>query len=130
LALGTLFKSDEALRIGLIDEIAVDKAEAIAKSETFLLKFQNIPPQARTAAKMYIRGKDIQKLITNRQADSDLFVSVISEKKIQKQLGLFVAVLKARKIFKTLTKPFTTIMKMFGGKSKIKKSKKYFNAFY
>lgn len=124
LTLGTLFKTEEALRIGLVDEMAVDKAEAIAKCEAFLLKYQKISPEARSATKLNIRGKDIQKLIDNRQADSDLFATGIVDKKIQKQLGLFVAVLKVRRIFKALTKPFTSIMKMFGGKKQNKKSKK------
>lgn len=122
LTLGTLFKTEEAFRIGLVDEIAADKTEAILACEAFLLKYQKISPEARTMTKMNIRGRDIQKLIDTRQADSDLFASVITDKKIQKQLGLFVTMLKVRKFVKSLAKPFTSIMKIFGGKSKIKKS--------
>ena len=124
LTLGTLFKTDEALRIGLVDEIAVDKAEAIAKCEAFLKRFEGISPEVRAATKLRLRGDDIQILLNKRQEDFELFQSVITDKKVQKSLGLFVNILKIRRVLKSLTKPFGSIMKMFGGKSKVKKSKK------
>lgn len=123
LTLGKLFKTDEALRIGMVDEIVADKAEAIVKCETFLKRYQNIPTAARSATKLSLRGKDIQQLVDSREADIELFASFISGKNIQKNLGLYINVLKLRKIFKTFTKPFASIVKMFGGKSKVKKSK-------
>lgn len=43
LTMGTMFSTDEALKIGLIDEIATDKADAVAKAERFLSKTTNIP---------------------------------------------------------------------------------------
>lgn len=42
LSTGQLFTADEALKIGLIDEIATDKADAIAKAEKFLLRMSQI----------------------------------------------------------------------------------------
>lgn len=124
LTLGTLFKTDEALRIGLVDEVAADKAEAIAKCEAFLLKHQKVNPDARFQTKMLIRGKDIQKLVDSRKSDEEMFFSIVNQDKMQKQLGLFVTVLKVRRLVKKLTSPFTSIMKLFAGKPKIKKSKK------
>lgn len=124
LTLGTLFKTDQALRIGMIDEIAADKAEAIEKCNKFLLQYREIPAAARAATKNLMRGKDIQKLKDTRVADTELFASVITDKKIQKSLGFFVMILSARRILKSLTKPFGSIAKLFGGKPKIKKSKK------
>lgn len=124
LNLGTLFKTHDALRIGLIDEIAVDKSEAIAKCEAFLKKFDGVPPEARAATKLLLRGDDIRKLADHREADVKLFETIITEKKVQRDLGFFVAILKARRVFKALTKPFGFIMKMFKGKSKVKNSKK------
>lgn len=43
LTMGTMFSTDEALNIGLIDETATDKADAIAKAESFLAKTAKIP---------------------------------------------------------------------------------------
>jgi len=124
LNLGTLFKTDEALRIGLVDEVAADKAEAIAKCEAFLKRFDGISPEVRAATKLQLRGGDIKRLTDDRQADFELFHSIITDKKVQKSLGLFVTILKVRRVLKSITKPFGSIMKMFGGKSKSKKSKK------
>lgn len=124
LTLGTLFKTEEALRIGMIDDTAVDKAEAITKCENFLMQYQKIPAAARSGTKNQLRGQDIQKLIDTSEADIDIFVNFINGKNIQKSLGMFVMLMKVRKVFKSLMNPVGTIAKMFGGKSKkIKKSK-------
>lgn len=123
LLLGKLYKTDEALRIGLVDELATDKADAMAKCEKFLLNSQLASPQARALTKMSLRGPAIQKLIDTREFDFNRFHKVITEKKAQRNLGLFVAILKVRRVLKALTKPFGPIMKMFGGKKKSKKSK-------
>lgn len=60
LTTGRLFSTEEAKSVGLIDEIATDKNDAILKAEAFLQKFTNIPPLARSLTKSSVRGKDIQ----------------------------------------------------------------------
>lgn len=97
LTLGTLFPTDEALRIGLVDEIAVDRAEAIAKSEAFLNRFKKIPPMARALTKQNFRIKDIQELEDNRTADVDLFASTVTNPKVQQSLEIYIQALKAKK---------------------------------
>jgi len=42
LTTGHLFTTDEALKIGLIDEVATDKADAVAKAEKFLVRMSKI----------------------------------------------------------------------------------------
>lgn len=42
LTTGDLFSVDEALKIGLIDEVATDKNDAIQKAEKFLTRFAKI----------------------------------------------------------------------------------------
>jgi 3,2-trans-enoyl-CoA isomerase len=42
LTAGRMFASDEALKIGLIDEVATDKADAVAKAEKFLVGMSKI----------------------------------------------------------------------------------------
>lgn len=97
LTLGTLFSTEEALRIGMIDEIAVDKADALAKSETFLARFKKIPPMARALSKQNFRIKDIQELEDNRTSDIDLFEAAVSNPKVQKSLELYIEALKSKK---------------------------------
>lgn len=123
LTMGKLFKTDHALRIGMVDELAIDKDDALAKCEAFLLLQQKVSPDARKAVKHSLRGKDIQDLVDNRQADIELFSGFITGKKIQQSLGLFVNILKLRRVAKTLTKPFGAIVKLFV-KPKVKKNKK------
>lgn len=60
LTAGQLFKTEEALKIGLIDEIASDKAQALSKAEAFLSRYEMIPPVARGYTKSYLRGADIE----------------------------------------------------------------------
>jgi len=97
LTLGTLFNSEEALRIGLIDEIAADKADALSKSEAFLNRFKTIPPMARALTKQTLRIKEIQELEDNRSQDVELFVALATHPKAQQSLGMYIEALKQKK---------------------------------
>jgi Delta3-Delta2-enoyl-CoA isomerase len=121
LTLGTMFTTDEALRIGLIDEIATDKADAIAKCEKFLLNFQKINPNARKSTKMTLRGADIKQLEANREADIDVFANFVTQKDIQKSLGLYMGVMKARKVMKNLMNPIGFVKSLFKSEKSNKK---------
>lgn len=87
---GTLFSTDEALNIGLIDEIADDKADAIRKCVAFLDRFKKIPPQARGITKQMIRKKEIDEIANNRQRDIDEFVAAVRSPEAQKQFEIFL----------------------------------------
>lgn len=97
LTLGTLFPTEEALRIGLIDEVAVDKADAVAKCETFLKRFKKIPPLARALTKQHFRIKDIQNLEDNRSSDVDMFAATVTNPIVQKNLEMYIEALKNKK---------------------------------
>lgn len=60
LTTGRMFTTDEALKVGLIDEIASDKADLITKAENFINRFARIPPVARSMTKISFRSKDIK----------------------------------------------------------------------
>jgi 3,2-trans-enoyl-CoA isomerase len=94
LTLGRLFKTDEALNIGLVDEVAESKKEAIAKCEAFLNKYKKIPAMARAITKQNCRQKDIAKLDSDREADIQLFMKSISDQRIQTTIGNYLAALK------------------------------------
>lgn len=97
LTLGTMFTTDEALKIGLIDELATDKADALKRSEQFLLKFAKISPEARAFTKLNCRGKAIAELENNREEDLQKFLFFVNNPKVQKGLELYLQSLKTKK---------------------------------
>lgn len=62
LTTGKMFTTDEALAVGLIDDVVADKTEAIAKSVEFLDLFKKIPAEARALTKQSFRAKALQDL--------------------------------------------------------------------
>lgn len=88
--LGYVFSSDEALKIGLVDEIAANKAEAIAKCEAFLVKFRKVPSLSRGLTKQYCRKDIADKILNNKEREIDAFVQAILEPKNQKVLKSFL----------------------------------------
>lgn len=97
LTLGTMFSTDEALKIGLIDEVATDKADAIKRCQNFLLQFTKVSPDARALTKKTLRGKDIADLEDNREHDLQKFLFFVNSPKVQKGLELYLEALKAKK---------------------------------
>lgn len=96
LTLGTLFSTEEALKVGLIDEVAASKEEGIAKAVSFLDRFKKISPQARSMTKQALRSKDIMELEDNRLQDVDLFVFAVTQPKVQKGLEVYLEALKKK----------------------------------
>lgn len=96
LTLGSMFSTDEALKIGLIDDVANDKADALAKCEKFLAQFAKISPDARAITKKQFRSKDIADLETRREEDLQLFLFVVNQPKVQKGLEIYLESLKKK----------------------------------
>jgi len=96
LTTGRLFKTDEALNVGLVDEIAASKEEGLQKAELFLQRFARIPPTARALTKQSLRGGDIQNLVNNQQKDLEAFLAHVNQEKIQKGLELYLESLKQK----------------------------------
>lgn len=97
LTLGTMFKTDEALSVGLIDEVAADKADAIKRAEQFILQFAKISPEARALTKKLYRGQAIAELEEHREEDLQRFMFAVSQPKVQKGLELYLESLKSKK---------------------------------
>lgn len=57
---GRLYKTDEALKVGLIDETAENKDDALAKAEKFFARFDAVNPIARLLTKQELRGETIK----------------------------------------------------------------------
>lgn len=97
LTLGAMFTTDEAAKIGLIDEVASDKQDAIKRCEQFLIQFAKVSPDARAITKKNLRGKEIADLENNREADLQNFLLFANQPKVQKGLGMYLEALKAKK---------------------------------
>lgn len=96
LTLGTLFSTEQALNIGLIDEVAADKDEALERCEKFLLKSAKINPAARALTKKLFRSKDIAALEKAREQDLQMFLFTVQDPKVQKGLELYLESLKKK----------------------------------
>jgi len=96
LTLGTLYNTDEALQIGLIDEIAIDKVKAIERCENFLAQFKKVSPHARSFTKNSLRKKDLEDLENSREEDYKIFWTNLIHPSIQKQLGDYIQSLKKK----------------------------------
>lgn len=97
LTLGTMFSTDEAVKVGLIDEIAVDKIDAMKKCETFLVQFAKVSADARAITKKDLRSKEIAALENHRDEDLQKFLYFVNQPKVQKGLELYLESLKSKK---------------------------------
>nr|XP_023013139.1 enoyl-CoA delta isomerase 1, mitochondrial-like [Leptinotarsa decemlineata] len=96
LTTGHIHSADEALQIGLVDEVVADKEEAIARGEAFLKRFGKIPPLARSLTKKFLRQATIDDLVNNREADLNRFVDLALLPEVQKSLGAYIQALKKK----------------------------------
>jgi len=94
LMLGTLYPAEDALQIGLIDELVDDGIVEVCKERA--LKWTKIPPHSRVASKMLLRKDQLDKVAATRSEDLDLFVNVCFSDKVQKNLGLYLESLKKK----------------------------------
>lgn len=85
LSLGLLYDPNEALAIGLVDElVAKDQVLESAKGEA--TKWGKIPPTARFASKMLARKARLDHLVATRKEDTDFFCSFVTKPGVQKTL--------------------------------------------
>jgi len=96
LALGLLYNPSEALKIGLVDQLVAED-QLMATATQTMTKWLAIPDHARQITKSMMRKPTIDKLISNREADIQNFVSFITKDSIQKSLQMYLEMLKKRK---------------------------------
>lgn len=87
---GTIFTTQEAFEIGLVDEIATDKNEATEKCLKFLNSYKNIPKEARALTKLNFRKKVLDLFNADRERDIENFVNFTKSKATQKMLKAFL----------------------------------------
>ncbi|XP_075224455.1 enoyl-CoA delta isomerase 1, mitochondrial-like [Lycorma delicatula] len=96
LTTGKLFTADEALKIGLVDEVVNSKDEAISRAEIFLGQFKGISAMARAMTKLNVREDTFNWLIKNKELDLKIFLDVVNQPKVQQGLELYLQSLKKK----------------------------------
>ncbi|XP_058820014.1 enoyl-CoA delta isomerase 1, mitochondrial-like [Topomyia yanbarensis] len=94
---GKLYNSQEALEIGLVDELVVDKHEAIERAINFLDKFRNISSQPRSRTKLLLRISDLDEFKCYREKDLERFISNTLNAGFQQELHQYFESLRSRK---------------------------------
>ncbi|KAL7741641.1 hypothetical protein ACLKA6_019408 [Drosophila palustris] len=87
---GKIFNTEEALRIGLVDDVANSKEEALAKCVEFIGSFDKVNPVARSQSKLQFRAANLQQFEKQRGKDLETFVSFINNPKMQEELGIYL----------------------------------------
>lgn len=96
LSLGTLYSPDEALNIGLVDEV-VPSEEVLARAQAEAAKWAKIPSMARAASKSIPRQPLLEKLIKTAEADTKQFVAFTTNDAVQQHLGRYLESLQRKK---------------------------------
>ncbi|XP_029914854.1 enoyl-CoA delta isomerase 1, mitochondrial [Myripristis murdjan] len=96
LELGLLYSAPEALRVGLVDQL-VPEDQVLQTATDTMAKWLAIPDHARQISKSMMRKPTIDKLMSNREADIQNFVTFITKDSIQKSLRMYLEMLKKRK---------------------------------
>jgi len=96
LMMGTLFTSEQALAIGLVDEVHDDHAAVLAAATKKALQLSKIPKEARHITKMLMRQPTIDKLAHGKTEDIGYFCNFIQQPQIQKPMGMYLDALKKK----------------------------------
>ncbi|XP_062706994.1 enoyl-CoA delta isomerase 1, mitochondrial-like [Aedes albopictus] len=94
---GTMFNSQDALKIGLVDELAAENGEAMQRALHYLNTFKQMSPYARSATKLLMRNKDIEDMKRGRKEDVERFVENVMNSDFQNGLTVYLQSLKNRK---------------------------------
>jgi len=96
LYLGHLLPVSEALEVGLIDE-AVPPQEVLERATEAAESYLNVPDFARAGTKIHVTRKDhLEWFDNNREYDLNMFISVVTDEKVQQALDMYMAMLQAK----------------------------------
>ncbi|KAH8412000.1 hypothetical protein KR222_006173 [Zaprionus bogoriensis] len=93
---GRMFTTEEALKVGLVDELAASKEEALAKCAEFIGSFAKVNPLARSLTKQQLRAAELQELENGRVQDLEKFLFFVNQPAVQKGLGIYLESLKKK----------------------------------
>ena len=96
LSLGTLYSSEQALQIGLVDQVVpADQVRQVA--QTTATEWAKIPSVARVGSKMLMRRPALEELQQTRQKDVDDFVRFVTSEPAQKGLSAYLEMMAKRR---------------------------------
>lgn len=96
LQLGTLFSPAEALQVGIVDQVvAADQVQSTALA--VMARWLAIPEHARQLTKNMMRRPTADRLLKQREADVQNFVSFVSRDSIQRSLQRYLEKLKQKR---------------------------------
>jgi 3,2-trans-enoyl-CoA isomerase len=96
LMLGTLFTSQQALAIGLVDEVVEEREAVVAAAHRVAGRLAAIPPEARHVTKMLLRQPTLDRLASDTEGDIDHFSTFIQKPQIQTPMGRYLEALKSK----------------------------------
>lgn len=92
-----MFSPNEALEIGMVDEVKEDASKTRERSLEMLEALSRVPPHARHESKLRMRGALIDRLRRDQKGDADDFIRFVTQDFVQKGLGAYMASLKKKK---------------------------------
>ncbi|KAM8960401.1 enoyl-CoA delta isomerase 1, mitochondrial [Pelodytes ibericus] len=96
LQLGQMYPSPEALRIGLVDRLVLEE-KVLSTATAVMTQWLAVPDHARQITKSMMHKKTLDRLVKQREADIENFVSFITRDSIQRSLQVYMERLKQRK---------------------------------
>ncbi|CAB9514188.1 CoA delta isomerase 1, mitochondrial [Seminavis robusta] len=96
LSLGLLHQPEQALAIGLVDEL-VPREEVLSRAQAEAVKWGKIPAKARLASKMLARKARLDHLAATRKEDNDFFRSFVTNETAQKIIDGYLQSLSKKK---------------------------------
>ncbi|XKL63024.1 hypothetical protein PGB90_005388 [Kerria lacca] len=91
---GQMYKTDEALAIGLIDETAINLTEAESKVNSFFKNIIAFPGKSRSLMKKDCRDHIVQKFLLKKDEERELVIEFIMNPKTQKNIELYFKALQ------------------------------------
>jgi Delta3-Delta2-enoyl-CoA isomerase len=95
LQIGRLYSSEEALKVGLVDEV-VPESDVVQHAKDELNKWLQVPGHARQLTKLALRKPTVDRLVARQDEDLETFVSFVTRDSIQKSLAKYLEALKRK----------------------------------
>eukprot|EP00287_Rhodomonas_sp_CCMP768_P015391 CAMPEP_0196757426 /NCGR_PEP_ID=MMETSP1091-20130531/103657_1 /TAXON_ID=302021 /ORGANISM="Rhodomonas sp., Strain CCMP768" /LENGTH=240 /DNA_ID=CAMNT_0042106201 /DNA_START=186 /DNA_END=908 /DNA_ORIENTATION=- len=93
---GLLLEAHDALKIGLVDQVAPQE-EVLAAAERELLEMISVSDKARAMTKSALRFDSLSQLKRMKEMDQDWFIQFILQPDVQKALAAYIEAVKNRK---------------------------------
>ncbi|CAL1276833.1 unnamed protein product [Larinioides sclopetarius] len=97
LKLGKMFTPEEALKLGMVNELVDSPSDVLPKAQEELDKWMKIPAAALQMTKISMRKPDVDELISYEKKELEEIVHFTNQEKVQTMLGKYFESLKNKK---------------------------------